>query len=183
TVQMLRRTSVVKEVVRCASLREKAGSIPASVYEPVFHDPREFPEHEQLNIRLQGYDYVPLESFQGLVHRLCNRFGFNVVDSYAVAPQTEKVVSYKPNSTLVDQEIALFQYDRVVRISSVPAPRLQLLTNILRAHTPVGVKVTVKSHVKADEDYRYIPDLLLKQKQAELKMLDDPVIRKNLGWE
>ncbi|GMS79907.1 hypothetical protein PENTCL1PPCAC_2082, partial [Pristionchus entomophagus] len=182
-LQMLRRTSVLTEVVRFASLREKAGSIPASVYEPIFHDPREFPEHEHLNIRLQGYDYVPLENFQGLVHRLCTRFGFNVLDSYAVAAQTEKIVSYKPNSTLVDQEIALSLYDRVVRIGSVPAPRLQLLVNILKAHTPIGVQVTVKSHEKADEDYRYIPDGLLKQRQEELKMLDDPVIRKNLGWE
>lgn len=43
--------------------------------------------------------------------------------------------------------------------------------------------MTVKEHEKADEDYRYIPDLLLKQKQEELKSLDDPMVRKNLGWE
>lgn len=43
--------------------------------------------------------------------------------------------------------------------------------------------MTVKEHEKVDEDSRYIPDLLLKQKQEELKALDDPNVRRNLGWE
>ncbi|KAK6059112.1 orotate phosphoribosyltransferase [Cooperia oncophora] len=71
-------------------------------------------------------------------------------------------------------------YDRVVRLSNVPAPQLQLFISLIQAHTPIGVIVTFKQHEKADEDYRYIPDILLKQKQEELKSLDDPIITRFL---
>ena len=57
------------------------------------------------------------------------------------------------------------------------------ISTSLQAHLPVGIKLTVKKHEKADENYRYIPDLLLMEKQAELKSLDDPLVRKALGWE
>ncbi|KHJ81142.1 hypothetical protein OESDEN_19172 [Oesophagostomum dentatum] len=114
---------------------------------------------------------------------MARRFKFNVLESYAVAAQTQRVVTYKPNSTIVDNEMNLALYDRVVRLGNVPAPRLQLFIELIQTHVPVGVTITFKEHEKADEDYRYIPDILLKQKQEELKSLDDPVVRRNLGWE
>ncbi|VDK24908.1 unnamed protein product [Anisakis simplex] len=74
-------------------------------------------------------------------------------------------------------------YDRWIRLADVPTVRLPLFISIIHTHLPVGVKLTVKEHEKTDEDYRYIPDLLLKQRQEELKSLDDPMVRRNLGWE
>lgn len=169
---------------RFASLREMAGpQDPELLYEPKFPDTREYPEYDLLNVRIQGYDFTYIEKFQGYVDRMARRFKFNVVDSYAVAAQTQRVVVYKPNSTIVDNELKLSLYDRVVRLSNVPAPQLQLFISLIQTHLPVGVTVTFKQHEKADEDYRYIPDILLKQKQEELKALDDPVVRRNLGWE
>ncbi len=53
----------------------------------------------------------------------------------------------------------------------------------LQTHLPIGVRMTVARETKEDETRRYIPDLLLKAKQDELKALDDPVTRKKLGWE
>lgn len=35
-----------------------------------------------MNVRLQGYDYTPLEKFQSYVDRMARRFGFKVVDRY-----------------------------------------------------------------------------------------------------
>uniref|UniRef100_A0A915C2Y7 Ribosomal protein S10 domain-containing protein n=1 Tax=Parascaris univalens TaxID=6257 RepID=A0A915C2Y7_PARUN len=167
-----------------STLRDQAIKLePKYLYEPKFEDPRIYPEYNIVNVRLQGYDYVPLEKFQSYVHKIAKRFNFKVIESYAVAAQTQRVVVYKPNSTIVDSEIELSIYDRVVRIANVPTVRLPLFISIIHTHLPVGVKMTVKEHEKADEDYRYIPDLLLKQKQEELKSLDDPMVRKNLGWE
>ncbi|CAI5451050.1 unnamed protein product [Caenorhabditis angaria] len=167
-----------------ASLREIAGEQDASLlYEPKFVDSREFPEYNTINVRIQGYDFGPLEKFQSYIHQTAKRFGFNVVDSYACSAQTHRAITYKPHSTVGEAEMELSVYDRVVRLDAVSAPRLSLLTQILQAHIPVGVTLTVKEHEKADEDYRYIPDLLLKEKQTELKALDDPNVRRNLGWE
>lgn len=53
------------------------------------------------------------------------------VFSYAVAAQTERVIVYKPNSTIVDSEIELSIYDRVVRIANVPTVRLPLFISII----------------------------------------------------
>uniref|UniRef100_A0A0K0DHV8 VPS37 C-terminal domain-containing protein n=1 Tax=Angiostrongylus cantonensis TaxID=6313 RepID=A0A0K0DHV8_ANGCA len=139
--------------------------------------------YDLLNVRIQGYDFTYIEKFQSYIDRMARRFNFNVVESYAVAAQTQRVVVYKPNSTIVDNDINLALYDRVVRLSNVAAPHLQLFITLVETHLPIGVTVTFKQHEKADEDYRYIPDLLLKQKQEELKSLDNPIVRRNLGWE
>lgn len=170
---------------RCFStLREMAGpQDPELLYEPKFPDIREYPEYDLLNVRIQGYDFTYIEKFQSYIDRMARRFNFNVVESYAVAAQTQRVVVYKPNSTIVDNDIKLALYDRVVRLSNVAAPHLQLFITLVGTHLPIGVTVTFKQHEKADEDYRYIPDLLLKQKQEELKSLDNPIVRRNLGWE
>lgn len=167
-----------------ASLREQVPTRdPHSLCEPKFVDPREFPEYPLLNVRLNGSDYGPLEKYQSFVHTIAKRFKFPVVESYAVAANTTKAVMYKPQSTVAESEIDLSTYDRVVRIGPVPAPRLQLFIQMIQAHAPIGVTITVKEHEKADEEHRYIPDILLKQKQDELRALDDPNVRRNLGWE
>ncbi|CAD5219851.1 unnamed protein product [Bursaphelenchus xylophilus] len=153
------------------------------LYEPVLIDKRQYPEFENVNIRLQGYDYGPLEKYQHFVHTMAKHFKFKVDLSYAVSSTTERITTLKPNSTVVDSEIELHTYDRWIRLSSVSAVRLQLFINFIQTHLPSGVKLTAKVHEKQDEDYRYIPDLLLKARQEELKSLDDPVVRRNLGWE
>ncbi|KAE9556653.1 hypothetical protein FO519_000059 [Halicephalobus sp. NKZ332] len=167
-----------------ASLRSRVPQIdPKKLYEPEFKDPRIYPEYPFINVRLRSYDFVPLEKFQAYVDRVARKFKFEVIESYAVAAETTNVVTFKPNSTVPDSEIELAKYDRVVRIASVPSIRLPLFLELIQTHAPVGIEITVKIHEKADEDHRYIPDLLLKEKQEELKALDDPVVRKNLGWE
>ncbi|KAI6197549.1 39S ribosomal protein L48, mitochondrial [Aphelenchoides besseyi] len=167
-----------------ASLREKAKKInPKELYEPMVKDRQEYPEYDFVNIRLQSYDYAPLEKFQSFVHRTANRFGFEVVDSYAVPAQTEMVVLYKPVSTIVDTDFELKLFDRWVRLKNVPAIRLPLFSTLLRTHAPVGTQITIKEHGKADEDYRYVTNLALKEKQEELKSLDDINVRRALGWE
>lgn len=103
--------------------------------------------------------------------------------SYAVAAQTQKMVTFKPNSTTIASEVNLSLYDRWIQLEEVPCVQLPLFVQLIQTHAPVGIIITVKEHKKEDEKYRYIPDLLLIEKQNELKALDDPNIRKLLGWE
>lgn len=115
-----------------------------------------------------------------------------------MAAITEDVVIYKRGSIIPDSKIQISHYDRWICLKSVQAIRLPIFLQLLRAHSPVGVRISVKGlppqrmvlvivlvleHTKDDEDYRYIPDLLLKERQDELKSLDDPQVRKALGWE
>lgn len=67
-----------------------------------------------------------------------------MVDSYAVAAQTQKAITYKPYSTVSESEIDMSTYDRVVRLSDVAAPRFSLFSQIIRAHIPIGVTVGFK---------------------------------------
>uniref|UniRef100_A0A7E4ZXS5 Ribosomal_S10 domain-containing protein n=1 Tax=Panagrellus redivivus TaxID=6233 RepID=A0A7E4ZXS5_PANRE len=181
---MFRASKLATQTRSLATLRSKANQITSKeLYEPIFKSDRVYPDFPVLNVRLQGYDFVPLERYQSYVHRVAKKFGFTIVDSYAVSAQTERITTYKPNSTLVDSEIELAKYDRTVRLADVPSIRLPIFLTLLKTHAPVGVEITVKEHEKADEDSRYIPDLLLREKQEELKALDDPAIRRNLGWE
>ncbi|KAI6232726.1 39S ribosomal protein L48, mitochondrial [Aphelenchoides fujianensis] len=167
-----------------ATLREQAPRVePIDLYEPKLKARREFPDYEVVNVRLQGHDYSPLEKFQSYVHKMAKRFDFEVVDSYAVTAQSERIVTYKPASTVVDSELDLKLFDRWVRLRQVPTVRLPIFAQLLRTHAPPGVRITIKEHEKADEDYRYIPDMNLKKVQNELKSLDDPAVRRNLGWE
>lgn len=52
---------------------------PEELYEPKFENKKEYPEYErELSIRLQGYDFVPLEKYQSYVHNIAKKFNFQV---------------------------------------------------------------------------------------------------------
>uniref|UniRef100_A0AAF5I1H6 Ribosomal_S10 domain-containing protein n=2 Tax=Strongyloides stercoralis TaxID=6248 RepID=A0AAF5I1H6_STRER len=178
------RSHITKQIRAFSTLRDKAIKVnPKFLRQPEFKDTRIYPEYPAINVCLHGYDYSPLEVFQGYVHKVAKRFKFNVIDSYAFPGKNEKVVLYKPNSTIPEKEYFLTTYQRVVRIGNIPSVKLQLFAQLLRTHLPIGVNIIIKEHSKKDEDERYIPDVLLIEKQTELKLLDDPLYRRRLGWE
>lgn len=69
---------------RCyASLAEKATfkvEDPKYLYEPKIVSTRKYPDCATINVRLQMYDFVPLEKYQSFVQRIAKRFKFKVVD-------------------------------------------------------------------------------------------------------
>ena len=66
-----------------ATLRESVRQIdPRELYEPPVVDKRKYPEIELVNVRLQGYDFTPLEKFQSYVHTISKRFGFTVTNRF-----------------------------------------------------------------------------------------------------
>ncbi|CAI2355470.1 unnamed protein product [Caenorhabditis sp. 36 PRJEB53466] len=101
-----------------ATLRETVGEQNSKIlYEPIFKDEREFPGYNTVNVQMQGCDFGSLEKYQAYVHKIANRFGFSVADSYAVAARAQKAITYKPYSTLSESETEIFVYHRVIRLT------------------------------------------------------------------
>ena len=176
---------IYRSQTRCLpTLRERARlPDPNDLYEPRFEVKRKYPDIELVNVKMQAFDYQPLEKFQSYVHWAAKHFLIDVIECYALSHTAERIKEYKPNSILALTEYTLKTYKRVVRLGPVPAMQLQLLTILLQTHAPVGVSVTVKVHDAEDEDERYIPDPQLEDFKETLRNLDDPVVRKYLGWE
>ncbi|KAI6183498.1 39S ribosomal protein L48, mitochondrial [Aphelenchoides bicaudatus] len=164
-----------------ASLRDNVKKIRSKeLYEPIFKDVREYPEYDVLNVRLQSFDYGPLETFQAYAGKIAKRFGFKIVESYPVAAMKENVLTYKRGSVILDSNIELTHYDRWIRLQNVPAVKLPVFLSLLRTHAPIGIRISVREYTKEDEDCRYIPDVTLKERQEELKSLDNIMVRKAL---
>jgi len=168
-----------------ATLRERAkkNRMAIGLYEPVPENTRTYPDYALISVRLQAYDFVPLELYQAYIHTIAKRFKFIVQDSYAVPYMSQYVKLLKPRSSVVVDEFKLNTYDRWLKIAQVPTVHLPLFVLLLQTHLPVGVKMTIKEYERADEDIRYIPQVELERAQFELKSLDDPAVRRNLGWE
>ena len=114
-----------------------------------------------------------------------------------MAHKAERVKEYKSGSTMTIAEYDLNTYFRVLRIGPVPAIQLPIFVMLIQANAPVGTKIIMKEYESADEIerfvnnwkqiilaiFRYIPDPQLEDFKETLKNLDDPVVRKSLGWE
>ena len=74
--------------------------------------------------------------------------------SYGVTNTAEKIKEFKPRTNVVKNEYELKTYDRWLRLGPVPAIHITFIILLLQAHTPVGVKITVKEHDIEDEKYR-----------------------------
>uniref|UniRef100_A0A914GTK6 VPS37 C-terminal domain-containing protein n=1 Tax=Globodera rostochiensis TaxID=31243 RepID=A0A914GTK6_GLORO len=136
------------------TLRESANApYPEDLYEPRFESERKYPDVALINVLLQAHDYQPVEKFQSYVHWAAKQFEFRVIESYGLAHTAELVKEFKAGSS-----------DR-------------------SSHAPVGMKINVKKHCPRDEQCRYIPDPQLEDFKETLRNLDDPVVRKLLGWE
>lgn len=87
-IQLMLAGSSLKNSVQCrwfASLREMAlAKGPRHIYEPLFDEKKRCPDYGMVHIRLQGYDYVPLEKYQSYVHKIAKRFEFNVKERFVL---------------------------------------------------------------------------------------------------
>uniref|UniRef100_A0A915Q3N8 VPS37 C-terminal domain-containing protein n=1 Tax=Setaria digitata TaxID=48799 RepID=A0A915Q3N8_9BILA len=170
--------------VREVSLRAKVKKIePWKLYEPLIISPKAYPEYPLLNLQLDSMDFVPLERFHSYAHKKACQFGFKVIDSYAIPPTKTLLIPEKLDKRKQEKKVVLSTYHRFLRLSEVPAVRLSLYLHLIQAHAPVGIRIRTKKHEQQDEDVRYIPDEILEARKAELLSLDDPKMRKLLGWE
>ena len=80
-----------------------------------------------------------------------------------------KVITYKPQSTIVDKEYFLKIYERDLKISNVPSVRLPIFIRVLEAALPEGVMLDIEEFTEEKENSRYIPDTKLLELKSELE--------------
>ncbi|XP_012266205.2 30S ribosomal protein S10 [Athalia rosae] len=170
---------IVKKVIE-SNLRSQIlrSSTPRSysLYEPDYLETgkSKIPLHDVLNIRLKGYDYPVLESYQGLVHDLADHLGIEVETGWAT-PMTEfQIRRFKPKSTVVAAEYKLKTYYRTVQIANPTSIQYPLLLRLIEASLPEGVTVEVVTHDPKIEEDRYVPDKELVDLRSKLDEYGKP---------
>lgn len=78
----------------------------------------------------------------------------------------------------MESEYNLSTYERTIQLPELETTKAHLLLEILRTNLPVGVELTVKHPDAEDDKARYLPDIQLREKQAELNLLINPKMSK-----
>ncbi|KAL5007959.1 hypothetical protein ScPMuIL_013540 [Solemya velum] len=131
----------------------------------------DIPEYEILNLKLNGYDFTILESFAKYVHNLGSNLALDT-DSWASPSRTSQVVTYRPNTTIVDHKYSLVKYERIVQLQDVPSTMLPIFLEVVQTHMPEGVELKIGEPNDDEEEFRYVPDKQLQELHAELDEID-----------
>ncbi|XP_033735674.1 39S ribosomal protein L48, mitochondrial-like [Pecten maximus] len=132
------------------------------------------PEYDNISMKMYSYDCAVLESFAKYAKRLAASLDMDVF-MYPVPQQTHVIKTYKPYSTIVDNQYTLAKYERVIRIHNLPSTLLPVFIELMRKNIPSGVDIEFKQQTEEDETVRYMADQERKQLLAEL---DDLTLKK-----
>ncbi|KRX50093.1 Sorting nexin-6 [Trichinella britovi] len=143
-----------------------------ALYEPIFEKPFQLPSHGVVNVVISGYDFVVLEHFQSYIHKLARLMGFRIANTWASPARKFQCTVYKIGSTAISDQFELPKYERNVQIEDFFSSTGSLLIDIIKTDLPEGVTLNIKPHTAADEEYRYIPDLELKEQQKLLETVN-----------
>ncbi|OUC47411.1 hypothetical protein D917_06945 [Trichinella nativa] len=143
-----------------------------ALYEPIFEKPFQLPSHGVVNVVIGGYDFVVLEHFQSYIHKLARLMGFRIANTWASPARKFQCTVYKIGSTAISDQFELPKYERNVQIEDFFSSTGSLLIDIIKTDLPEGVTLNIKPHTAADEEYRYIPDLELKEQQKLLETVE-----------
>jgi large subunit ribosomal protein L48 len=139
-----------------------------------FYDPpylvREapFPNYQELNISIKGYDYTVLNTFYKYVERICNSFKVEVVEAYAMPARSYKVKTFQPFSSNLDKEYNLQVYQRIVRVKNLKSTLAPLLFETVQLNLPEGVSLSVNEPSFEEDEFRYVPDIELQEMRQQL---------------
>lgn len=147
------------------------------IYEPPYLDAMkpEFPTYDVINVKITGYDFPILESYQRFVHRIATALNLDVSDCWAHPPKKEQIVRYKPSTAVVDSEYKLTTYERYVQICDLEAPTYPLFLRFIQSGLPEGVTLSVVHHTDFVEESRYVPDKDLLDLKAQLEAAGGPI--------
>ena len=137
-----------------------------------------FPTYDVINVKINGYDFPLLESYQRFVHRIATALDLDVSECWAHPPKKEHLIRYKPNSSIPDSEYDLTTYERYVQISDVQAPIYPLFVRFIQAGLPEGVTLSVVHHTDFLEESRYVPDKDLIDLKSQLEAAGGPITKK-----
>lgn len=151
----------------------QAGAIARSysMFEPDgLDDPPEIPEYPRLSIRMEGYDFVPLESFSKFVHNMASGMGVKAEAIMAPCSST-KITNYKLFSINVENTYDMDRYVRVVHVDKLQSTMAPLLFEVLQQNLPEGVDMTVSETTQEEIDFLYVPNLMLEDLKTEMQDL------------
>lgn len=151
----------------------------SSLYEPPYLEAYkpEFPTYDVINVKINGYDFPILESYQRFVHRIATAMNLDVSECWAHPPKKESIIKYKPNSSIVESTYDLTTYERYVQISDIQTPAYPIFLRFIQAGLPEGVTLSVVHHTDFLEESRYVPDKDLIDLKAQLEAAGGPIIK------
>ncbi|CAO1398725.1 unnamed protein product [Diamesa hyperborea] len=176
TSRVIQSQKLVSCQIRNLSLTsEKSG-----IYEPPYLNSLkpEFPVYDTLNVRITGYDFPLLESYQRFVHRIAEALNLDVSECWAHPPKHTQILRYKPNSAVVDSEYKLTTYERYVQVSDIQAPTYPLFLRFIQSGLPEGVTLKICHHTEDIEEARFVPDKDLLELKAQLNEAGGPISTK-----
>lgn len=152
----------------------------SGIYEPPYLNSlkKEFPVYDTLNVRITGYDFPLLESYQRFVHRIAEALNLDVSECWAHPPKHTQILRYKPNSAIIDSEYKLTTYERYVQVSDIQAPIYPLFLRFIQSGLPEGVTLNVCHHTEDIEEARFVPDKDLLDLKAQLNEAGGPISTK-----
>ncbi|KAL1236326.1 Large ribosomal subunit protein [Trichinella pseudospiralis] len=162
----------VSQVTQSLDDEESRNLQSRALYEPIVEKPFKLPSHGAVNVFISGYDFVVLEHFQSYIHKLARLMGFKIANTWASPARSFKCTVYKIGSAAISDQFEFRKYERNVQIEDFFSSTGSLLIDIIKTDLPEGVTLNVKSHTKADEEYRYIPDLELKEQRKLLETVE-----------
>ncbi|CAF3206983.1 unnamed protein product [Rotaria sp. Silwood2] len=143
------------------------------IYEPPYlFETDLYPNYALLAISIRGYDYVVLEGYFRYIQKLAKSLDIKVPEAVAIPAKSSRVTILKPRSTQIDVEHHLNLYHRIVKFAKVKATVAPILFECIRLNIPEGVELKIDVPNIADDEFRYVPDVELKQLQSELRAID-----------
>lgn len=151
----------------------------ASLYEPPYLElmKPKHPTYDVINVKITGFDYPILESYQRFVHRIAESLDFDVSECWAHPPKKTRVIRYKPNSSNIESEYNLTKYERYIQISDIQAPIYPVFLRFIQSGLPEGVTLSVVHHTDFIEESRYVPDKELLDLKAQLEAAGGPITK------
>lgn len=142
-----------------------------SAHEPEYleHLKPKVPVYPLLNVQIKGYDFTVLETFGSYVHKTAVNMGIEVEDTWATPNLFQHVVTYKPFSTITENEYDLKIYERNIQLYNLASYIAPVFIEVIQTSLPEGVNLSVHPHREEDDEIRYIPDLDLIDLKKQLE--------------
>ncbi|XP_011419434.3 large ribosomal subunit protein mL48 [Magallana gigas] len=126
------------------------------VWEPDGLDEPKFGKYTKIDIKMNGYDYVVLESFSKFMKSVSTTMDLDM-KVVAIPPRTSSIKTFFENSTKVKENFSLKRYERKLRFDTILCTKFTIFLDVLRHNLPAGVDFELKSFSKEEEEFRFIP--------------------------
>ncbi|OQV11915.1 hypothetical protein BV898_13793 [Hypsibius exemplaris] len=155
----------------CARTHFSSSAVNCGIYSPEDLPPPGPPQFAPINLRIRGYDFTLVEHYMYYLTRLAHNVGVPNTKRWATPAVSTRVTSFKPQSSLLQNEYELNLFERNVLLTGASVSILSTLLDVMNSTLPEGVSVTAKVMEPADEEMRRVPDyelVALKGQLAEM---------------